>query len=251
MSGKNHKMIDGRLLQMDKKYSQLKLKQKEKIAAWMYEETKSYYQQHDKMPEGKACSGVVERVYGRIESAEIWISFDQVYRHYMKKKNDTAKRIRRDMGQAVNKQSETVCLMNMCMIRDNKGNVLVLDKVDDSYTGITFPGGHVEHGETFAGAVIREVWEETGLRIYKPMLCGIYHWQKIGVRNVVFLYRTDNFEGELNSSEEGEVYWLSEDDFLTENLAPGMDQVWKIMQDPDIGECHMYLEGTQYTEKLL
>ena len=32
MSRKNHKMIDGRLLQTNKKYSQLKIKQKEKIA---------------------------------------------------------------------------------------------------------------------------------------------------------------------------------------------------------------------------
>ena len=30
MSRKNHKMIDGRLLQTNKKYSQLKMKQKEK-----------------------------------------------------------------------------------------------------------------------------------------------------------------------------------------------------------------------------
>lgn len=34
MSRKNHKMIDGRLLQTNKKYSQLKMKQKEKIAEW-------------------------------------------------------------------------------------------------------------------------------------------------------------------------------------------------------------------------
>ena len=108
MSGKNHKMIDGRLLQMDKKYSQLKLKQKEKIAVWMYEETKAYYKQHDKMPEGKACGEVLERVYGRIESAEIWISFDQVYRHYMKRKTDIAKRIKRETGQIAHKQSEPV-----------------------------------------------------------------------------------------------------------------------------------------------
>ena len=31
MSRKNHEMIDGKLLQTDKKYAQLKLKQKEKL----------------------------------------------------------------------------------------------------------------------------------------------------------------------------------------------------------------------------
>ncbi len=39
--------------------------------------------------------------------------------------------------------------MNMCMICDNAGNVLALDKVNDSYTGTTFPGGHVEKNEIF------------------------------------------------------------------------------------------------------
>lgn len=39
----NHKMIDGRLLQTNKKYSQLKMKQKEKIAEWMFQATRDYY----------------------------------------------------------------------------------------------------------------------------------------------------------------------------------------------------------------
>ena len=43
MSRKNHEMIDGKLLQTDKKYSQLKLKQKEKIADWMFQATRDYY----------------------------------------------------------------------------------------------------------------------------------------------------------------------------------------------------------------
>ena len=39
---------------------------------------------------------------------------------------------------------EKVVFMNMCMISDNKGNVLALDKVGKNYSGTTFPGGHVE-----------------------------------------------------------------------------------------------------------
>ena len=36
-----HKMVDGRLLQMDKSFGQLKQKQREKIAEWMYQAYKS------------------------------------------------------------------------------------------------------------------------------------------------------------------------------------------------------------------
>ena len=50
MSRKNHQMVNGQLLQMDKQYSALKQKQKEKIALWMYEETYAYYLQYHKMP---------------------------------------------------------------------------------------------------------------------------------------------------------------------------------------------------------
>lgn len=46
MSQKNHEITDGRLVQTDKKYSHLKLKQKEKIAEWMFQETRDFF---DKM----------------------------------------------------------------------------------------------------------------------------------------------------------------------------------------------------------
>lgn len=108
---------------------------------------------------------------------------------------------------------EKVVFMNMCMISDNKGNVLALDKVGKNYSGTTFPGGHVEAGETFIESVIREVFEETGLTIKNPKLMGIYHWISGDVRNVGFLYRTDEFEGKLISSDEGRVYWISEKDY--------------------------------------
>lgn len=53
MSRKNHKMIDGRLLQTDKKYSQLKIKQKEKIAEWMFQAIREYYMKKCTFPNDK------------------------------------------------------------------------------------------------------------------------------------------------------------------------------------------------------
>ena len=66
----------------------------------------------------------------------------------------------------------------------------MIDKRDDDYSGITFPGGHVERGESFTDAVIREVWEETGLKISESKLCGIKDWM-INV-NIFIIFTTCN-----------------------------------------------------------
>ena len=68
---------------------------------------------------------------------------------------------------------EKVIFMNMCMVYDKEGNVVALDKVGKNYSGTTFPGGHVEPGETFKESVIREIYEETGLTIQNPRLTGV------------------------------------------------------------------------------
>lgn len=58
-------------------------------------------------------------------------------------------------------RTEIVTLTNMCMIYQCN-QVLVENKVHCDQNGITFSGGHVEKNESFADAVIREVYEETG-----------------------------------------------------------------------------------------
>ena len=54
--------------------------------------------------------------------------------------------------------NETVEFTNLCMVRDSD-RVLVMDRKKEDWPGITFPGGHVEAGESFTEAVIREVKE--------------------------------------------------------------------------------------------
>ncbi len=129
-----------------------------------------------------------------------------------------------------------VTLTNMCMIYDGD-KVLVQDRVDPDWPGITFPGGHVESGESFAASVIREVYEETGLRIEKPRLCGIKEWENSdGSRYVVLLYKTDIFSGEIKSSDEGEIFWTTFDALSTSNLTEHFWEITDVFRRDDLSE---------------
>ena len=137
-------------------------------------------------------------------------------------------------------RAERVILTNMCMIRSGT-KVLVEEKVGKDAGGLIFPGGHVEEGEPVTDSVIREMREETGLTIEKPKLCGVKEWiNPDGSRYVVFLFTADRFTGELQSSEEGKVFWLERDEVLRSNWIWHMDSLMKILADGEYTE--MYLD---------
>ena len=115
-------------------------------------------------------------------------------------------------------------LCNMCMIEDPAtGRVLVqhrLPKATNPWCGLTFPGGHVEAGESITASTVREIREETGLTVSNLRMCGVVEWETIGKRAdgspdevsddskyIVFMFRTSTFTGELKSSAEGRVEW--------------------------------------------
>lgn len=141
-------------------------------------------------------------------------------------------------------ESEKVILTNMCMVYD-KNKVLVQDRLDKNWKGLTFPGGHVEIHESFTEAVIREVKEETGLTISCPRLCGIKQWpHKEDIRYIVLFYKTDRFEGELKSSSEGEVFWMDLEDFKKADLARDMSDMLEIFLDDVKSEFYYHHNKT-------
>ena len=91
-------MVNGKLLQMDKKYKHLKQFQKEQITQWMFEETKLFYQKNYVFPNEKQVSEVIDRVYARIEDAEIRIPYSEISKRYRSKRSDINKRVRREMN---------------------------------------------------------------------------------------------------------------------------------------------------------
>lgn len=120
-------------------------------------------------------------------------------------------------------------LYNMCMIYNGENNqVLVQDKVPvHGWGGITFPGGHIEFGESFIESTIREVKEETGLDVSSLEYAGIINYYNTDVheRWLCFLYKTSKYSGELlHETKEGKVFWVDIDKLPTMNLAPTMDK---------------------------
>lgn len=149
-------------------------------------------------------------------------------------------------------RSEAAVFTNMCMISDGFGNVLVQDRQNPDWPGITFPGGHVEKGESFVESVIREVREETGLTIENPVLCGVKQFQTHeDDRYVVLFYRANRFSGELKGSHEGEVFWIPRDALTNYPLADDFEDMVRIFESEDLSEFYYYKENGQWQMKLL
>jgi len=118
-------------------------------------------------------------------------------------------------------------LTNMVMILDKTANrVLVQERTKDP-KGITFPGGHVEGGESFAESAIREVKEETGLDVKNLKSCGVIHWcnEETDERYLAFLYKTSDYSGKLiESTKEGRVFWANVDTLNNMELSNNFEE---------------------------
>ena len=147
------------------------------------------------------------------------------------------------------RSTEAVEFTNMCMIRDGD-RVLVQDRLDPAWPGAAFPGGHVETGESFTDAVIREVYEETGLTVLHPRLCGIKDWCDGGRRYVVLLYSAERFSGTLRASQEGAVSWVSLADLPKLRLADDMQKLLEVFLREEISEFFYRREAGDWAAEL-
>ena len=145
-------------------------------------------------------------------------------------------------------RSQETILTNICLVEDaGNDRLLVQYRSPKRYrwSGYAFPGGHIEEGESLHDAVVREVWEETGLTIQHPQLVGVKNWHTDeGIRYLVFCYKATDFSGTVRSTEEGEISWVQKADFPRLDLAYDMLPLWQMMEDPDLSEYY-YHERTE------
>ncbi|MCR5692818.1 MAG: NUDIX domain-containing protein [Bacilli bacterium] len=127
-------------------------------------------------------------------------------------------------------RNSKVILTNMCMLYQEDGSFLVIDRKKQDWPGINFPGGHVEDEESIPESVIREMKEETGYDLHSVEECGYFEWNvpKENVRHLAILFRSKDFSGEIHPSKEGEVLWVKEEDLKGKALSLDFDKVLEI-----------------------
>jgi 8-oxo-dGTP diphosphatase len=142
-------------------------------------------------------------------------------------------------------RTENAELTVLCLIQDGN-RVLLQNRVKNDWKGYTLPGGHVEAGESFVDAVVREMKEETGLSIKNPRIVGIKHFPMENGRYIVLLFKATEFEGTVVSSEEGEMEWISLDDLSAINVVEDFHALMKVMNDPDLNEFQYTIENGEW-----
>ena len=142
--------------------------------------------------------------------------------------------------------TENVELTVLCLI-SNGDKVLLQNRVKNDWRGYALPGGHVEPGESFVDAVIREMKEETGLTVYNPKLVGIKQFPIDNGRYIVFLFKTAEYTGNLQSSDEGMMEWISREDLKNVNAVDDLEKLLNVMDNDELTEFQYIVSGDEWT----
>ncbi|MDO4177182.1 MAG: 8-oxo-dGTP diphosphatase [Bacillota bacterium] len=144
------------------------------------------------------------------------------------------------------RKTETVELTVLCLIED-ENKILLQNRVKNDWQGYALPGGHVEPGESFVDAVVREMKEETGLTVINPRLAGVKQFPIENGRYVVLLFKATRWSGDLISSDEGQMEWVEYDNLTSIKTVDDFDELIRVINSPELTEFQYLVSGDEWT----
>lgn len=136
----------------------------------------------------------------------------------------------------------------MCYIENKTNQFLMLyrckkqnDLNEGKWLGI---GGHIEIGESPEEAVYREVFEETGLTLKSFTKRAIITFINNDYEELIHLYTSNDYEGNLIECNEGELHWINKNDIFNLSLWEG-DKLFltKLINNDDYFEMKLHYDN--------
>ncbi|WP_026508268.1 NUDIX hydrolase [Butyrivibrio sp. MC2013] len=142
---------------------------------------------------------------------------------------------------------QTPCsLTTLCYIDDGKRFLMMnrnkkkRDVNSGKWIGV---GGHFEDGEDPVDCLLREVHEETGLKLLGYNFRGIVTFvYDDNIPEYMHLFTADSYEGEIGSCDEGDLEWIDKNDIFDLELWEG-DKIFlkRLVDDTDKGMIFLKL----------
>ena len=146
-------------------------------------------------------------------------------------------------------------MTTLCYIEQNDSYLMlhrILKQTDankDKWIGI---GGHFEENESPEECVLREVMEETGLTLLSYRFRGLItfvsdKWET----EYMCLFTADEFEGELQDCDEGELCWVKKSDINSLNLWEGDKVFFRLLEErQEFFTLKLVYEGEKLVEAI-
>jgi len=109
-------------------------------------------------------------------------------------------------------------------------------------------GGKIEENETIEECLLREVLEETGLKLLKYNYRGEIHFHSdIYEDEIMYLYTANEFLGEIGTCDEGELRWVNKSEIFNLNLWEGDKNFLRKLIEDDYNPfvMELYYEGDE------
>lgn len=199
---------------------------------------------HDKVLGWKGSKDIAEQ----IPNSELFLYEEFGHGVYLETE-DFQKRVLEFLKKGKQRKTETVELTTMCMVY-HEDKLLLQKRLKKDWPGYVFPGGHIEPGESIVESVIREMKEETGLTIRHPKLCGVKQFPIEEGRYIVFLFKTNEFEGELTDSEEGPVEWIARENLNSYELVEDFHELLEVIEGDHLTEFQYIVNDDEWNIKI-